>query len=196
MMFMGLLVVGGSYLLASIPFGFLLGKLMGIDVRRSGSGNIGATNVLRAAGPVQGGLTLLLDVGKGVAGPAAALALDLTPGWLSAAAAAAVFGHCFSIFLRFSGGKGVATFLGAFATLDIISAMVGGLAFLLGLATVRIVAVSSMLLTLGTCGSLAYRFGWDDPRFLGGLLCLVLIAIRHRDNWSRIRAGREGAFLG
>jgi glycerol-3-phosphate acyltransferase PlsY len=105
-----------AYLLGSIPFGLLIVKLSGGgDVRESGSGNIGAANVTRVAGPISGILTLLLDAGKGYL--AVWLARRISGGnvrWITAAAVAVVLGHMFSVWLRFRGGKGVATGLGAY----------------------------------------------------------------------------------
>src|SRR5512141_1253637 len=115
----GLLAIAAAYLLGGIPFGFLLVKLTrGTDVRESGSGNIGATNVLRTTGRAAGVATLALDIAKGFV--AVWLTAKLTgdaPEWTSLAALAVMAGHAFPIFLKFQGGKAVATFIGAFAYL-------------------------------------------------------------------------------
>lgn len=112
-------VVLGAYFLGAIPFGLLLGKIFGReDVRKAGSGNIGATNVARVAGPVAGISTLLLDAAKGAA--AVWLAGYFTAGsatWMMIAGFCALLGHCFPVWLRFRGGKGVATAAGLFAML-------------------------------------------------------------------------------
>ena len=112
-----------AYLLGSIPFGLLLAKLLGgLDVRKAGSGNIGATNVARAAGPLAGILTLLLDAAKGAV--AILLAERLSGGsatWMMIAAMASLVGHCYPIWLNFRGGKGVATAAGFFIVLSPIT---------------------------------------------------------------------------
>src|SRR6266536_1811314 len=111
-----LLIPLAAYILGSIPFGLILAKLFGrTDVRKGGSGNIGATNVARVAGPVAGILTLILDVAKGSAAVllAARLSKDSAT-WMMIAALAALVGHCFPVWLKFKGGKGVATGLGDF----------------------------------------------------------------------------------
>ena len=103
-----------SFLVGSIPFGVLLGKMRGVDVRAIGSGNIGATNVWRALGPVFGVLAFALDVLKGVAGPILGRWLVPESDWnVAACGIAAVLGHIFSPFLGFKGGKGISTSLGA-----------------------------------------------------------------------------------
>ncbi|HEX5423513.1 MAG TPA: glycerol-3-phosphate acyltransferase, partial [Candidatus Acidoferrales bacterium] len=104
-----------AYFLGSIPFGFLIVKVRGRDIRESGSGNIGAANVARSAGAIAGALTLILDAGKGYL--AVWIAAHWTHSdvrWMMVAALAAVIGHMFPVWLRFKGGKGVATSLGVF----------------------------------------------------------------------------------
>src|SRR5215475_4910310 len=126
------LLIAAAYLLGSIPFGLILAKILGgKDVRKSGSGNIGATNVTRVAGPAAGILTLLLDAAKGAA------AVWLTGRFSEQSAAtimlagiAALVGHCFPVWLKFKGGKGVATALGVFLALAPLAAL-GGLLFFL-----------------------------------------------------------------
>ena len=141
------LAVGAAYLVGSIPFSFLVARGFGVaDVRRVGSGNVGATNVLRSAGRMAGGLALLLDAAKGAA--ASLLAMKLVPDqeltW-ALAAVAAVLGHMYPVWLRFQGGKGVATGLGAFAPLAPGAAVGGTVLFLLTLATTRYVSLGSIV---------------------------------------------------
>lgn len=113
-----LLVLLAAYLLGAIPFGYLLVKWKtGSDVRTSGSGNIGATNVLRTSGRAAGVLTLLLDIGKGYLAVWIAAQLTHDPLWISAAALAVMAGHAYPVFLKFKGGKAVASFVGAFLCL-------------------------------------------------------------------------------
>src|SRR5258708_15459564 len=128
-----LLIPFAAYLLGSIPFGLLLTKLFGGgDVRKSGSGNIGATNVARVVGPLAGVLTLVFDTAKGMA--AVRLAGRFTgesATWMMIAALAVLLGHCFPVWLKFRGGKGVATALGVFLALCPLAAVNAPLLFIL-----------------------------------------------------------------
>ena len=139
-----------AYLLGSIPWGLLLGKIFGgRDVRETGSGNIGAANVSRVAGPVAGILTLLLDTGKGAGAVllAARLSHD-SAAWMMIAGLAALVGHCFPIWLKFHGGKGVAAALGVFLALSPVAA-------LLSLALFAIVAAYWKYISLGSIAAAA-----------------------------------------
>lgn len=181
-----------SYLLGAVPFGRVIGyRVARIDVRRCGSGNIGATNVARHVGLGWGVATLVLDALKGAAPVLAAGVLaDGAGGLPEACGLAAVVGHQFSVFLNFGGGKGVATALGVFIAMQPL-ACVGGLIVFLG-----VVAVSDYV----SLGSLAAA--WSIPLVMGvmgnpaeriavGLIIASLITLRHRDNIHRIRIGKE-----
>src|SRR5467141_827604 len=122
-----------AYLLGSIPFGLLLTKLFGGgDVRKAGSGNIGATNVARVAGPLPGILTLLLDAAKGAAAVwLAARFSNESATWMMFAALAALIGHCFPVWLKFRGGKGVATAAGVFLMLSPLALLGSVIVFVL-----------------------------------------------------------------
>src|SRR5579863_2971537 len=141
-----LTTVACSYLLGSIPFGYLLIRIFrGQDIRRTGSGNIGATNVSRTS-PILGGLTLLLDAGKGLA--AVVLTRILFPGQtelLGAAAFAAIVGHVFPIWLKFRGGKGVATAVGSFAVVVPKTVLLAVAVFLVLFLAFRYVSLASIL---------------------------------------------------
>ena len=187
----GLLLTALSFLAGSVPFGLLLGRLLGVDVRRHGSGNIGATNVGRSAGRVAGALTLLLDAGKGAFGPGLALATGAGPAWAAACGAAAIAGHCWTPWLGGRGGKGVATLIGAFVALDAAAAAAGGLAFAATLAWTRIVALASLALSLVLLLAVAARHGLGDPRALLAMGGVGLVLLRHRANWQRLRRGEE-----
>ena len=149
----GLLVLG-AYLLGSIPTGLLIGKKMGVDVRTQGSGNIGATNVARTVGKKVGVLVLLLDALKGAAPIALYRALDvdgridlraaLDPYLLTAVGLAPIVGHCFPVWLRFRGGKGVATALGVFLVAEPIALAAGAAVFAALYAAFRIVSIGSL----------------------------------------------------
>ena len=178
-----------GYLLGSIPFGLLLTRFAGKgDVRDVGSGNIGATNVLRAGGRGLAAATLLLDALKGVV--AVLLARQLFgPGTEMFAATGAMLGHLYPIWLRFKGGKGVATFLGVLIPLLPIAALIYAIVWLALLLIVRISAVAGIAAAVSAPISAAvlgpdYLF----PMLLGFAL---LVVWKHRANLARLRAGTE-----
>jgi len=185
------LVLVASYLLGSIPFSFLVGRAFGVaDVRRVGSGNVGATNVLRSAGKTAGLLALLLDAAKGAV--ASLLALWLVPdrpAVAALAAVAAVLGHMYPVWLRFQGGKGVAAGLGAFAPLVPKAAMAATGVFLLTLMATRYVSISSIVGT-ATLAVLAFVFGSPAVAW-AATLTAVLVVLRHRSNLKRLHDGSE-----
>ena len=189
---LALQVIAVAYLIGSIPFSFLVARAFGVkDVREVGSGNVGATNVLRSAGKAAGALALLLDIGKGAG--ASALAGRLAPGEAglpAAAAVAAVVGHMYPVWLRFHGGKGVATGLGAFAPL-------APLAALGALAVFGLTALSTRFVSLGsvaggvTLAGIALALRGPDPVAIAAAVTAALVAFRHRSNLRRILGGTE-----
>jgi glycerol-3-phosphate acyltransferase PlsY len=180
-----------AYLLGGIPFGFLFYRMRGgRDIRSVGSGNIGATNVTRAAGLAIGILTLLLDAAKGSVGVLLGLAATGDRGWAAAAGMAAVVGHCFPPYLWFRGGKGVATGLGAFLLLDPFAMGFALVAFALGLGVARRVAVGSILASL-TFPVAAWLRGGALDVALWSTVAGLLIIVRHHDNIRRILQGDE-----
>src|SRR5512136_1307965 len=185
-------VVAVAYLIGSIPFSFLVARAFGVhDVRQVGSGNVGATNVARSAGKVAGALAFLLDVGKGAA--AAALAGRLAPGEAAlpaAAAIAAVVGHVFPVWLRFRGGKGVATGLGAFAPLAPTAALGAIAAFAVVALATRFVSLGSVAGAIVLAG-LALGLRGPDPVAVAAGLSTALVVFRHRSNLRRILGGTE-----
>jgi acyl phosphate:glycerol-3-phosphate acyltransferase len=190
-MLSALQVAAVSYLIGSLPFSFLVARAFGVhDVRQVGSGNVGATNVLRSAGKVAGALALLLDVGKGAA--AAALAGRLAPGAAmpAVAAVAAVVGHMFPVWLRFDGGKGVATGLGAFAPLAPKAALAALVAFALVAGATRYVSLGSVAGGVALA-ALAFALRGPDPVSIAAALTAALVAFRHRANLRRILGGTE-----
>jgi len=185
-------VAAVAYLIGSIPFSFLVARAFGVgDVRRVGSGNVGATNVLRSAGRVAGVLAFLLDAGKGAA--AAALAGRLAPGEPLAAALAAVLavvGHMYPVWLRFQGGKGVSTGLGAFAPLVPQAAAGAVVAFALVAVLTRFVSLGSIAGAFALVG-LAYAGRGVSPVVIAAAATAALVVLRHRSNLRRILAGTE-----
>jgi glycerol-3-phosphate acyltransferase PlsY len=185
-----------AYLIGGIPFGYLLVKLTtGRDVRQFGSGNIGATNVLRTSGRGIGVATLLLDILKGAA--AVWLAGHFTHGsvlWMSAAALAVMLGHAFPIFLKFKGGKAVASFIGAFAYVAPVPLLAVVVVFVVVVALTRYISLGSIV-----AAGLFPLFVWLIQRPAWPLIAASLIAgafiiWRHRANIGRLRAGNEHLF--
>jgi acyl phosphate:glycerol-3-phosphate acyltransferase len=189
-----------AYLLGSVPFGLLLAKLFaGTDVRKSGSGNIGATNVARVVGPLAGVLTLIFDVAKGAG--AVLLAEKLANGsaaWMTAAAVAALLGHCFPVWLGFKGGKGVATAAGVFLVLSPLACLAAALLFVLVVVFWRYVSLGSI--SAAAAMPLLIYFLWA-PRHapppavtFGALAATLLIIYKHRGNLQRLLQGAEPKF--
>ena len=183
-----LLALGLGYVFGSIPFGLLLTKLAGKgDVRDIGSGNIGATNVLRTGSKPLAAATLILDCLKATA--AILLARQLWPGTENFAAAGALVGHLYPVWLKFKGGKGVATLLGILIPLLPIGAVIYAVVWLGLLLTIRISSVSGMLAAASAPISAAV-LGEQllFPMFLGFAL---LVIWKHRENIVRLKAGTE-----
>ncbi len=182
----GALLLG--YLLGSIPFGVLLTRAAGAgDLRQIGSGNIGATNVLRTGRKGLAAATLLLDMAKGAV--AVLLAAAFLPGTAALAATAAFLGHCYPVWLKFRGGKGVATLMGVVLALYWPSGLVYAAVWLGLLATVRISSVSGMTAAISAPVSAAF-FGRIDLVLM--LLALALIVLwKHRENIDRLLSGSE-----
>jgi acyl phosphate:glycerol-3-phosphate acyltransferase len=186
-----LVVVAASFLAGAIPFGLLLGRWRGVDVRRTGSGNIGATNVMRVAGRRLGLLTFLLDGLKGAIGPMTIRLIGWGAGWQEASVLAAVAGHCFSPFLRGRGGKGVATFIGGTAVVSPMAGALGGGMFAISLLAFRYVGLSSALMALASTATLAMLPEGGRLVAFTSLTATALIAVRHGENWRRMASGRE-----
>lgn len=193
---LGLLALVIAYLLGSVPFGYLLVKwTSGADVRASGSGNIGATNVFRTSGRGIGLATLMLDIAKGFA--AVWIAAWLTgdaPEWTSLAALAVMAGHSYPVFLKFQGGKAVASFVGAFAYLTPLPLVAVTLLFVAVVAVTRHISAGSIL------GAATFPFGvWIilHPPFqitAAAFVAGVFVIYRHKSNWQRLHAGTENKF--
>jgi len=189
-----------AYLLGSIPFGVILTRLFGGgDVRKMGSGNIGATNVARAAGPIAGILTLILDFGKGVAAVWIAERLaNQSAFWMMLAGIAVLVGHCFPVWLNFRGGKGVATAAGVFLVLCPAALLGAVVVFLLVVTFWRYVSLGSI--SAAAAMPLLTYFLWA-PRHappvvvsVGTLLAAILIIYKHDPNIQRLVQGEEPKF--
>jgi acyl phosphate:glycerol-3-phosphate acyltransferase len=192
----GLLAVLIAYLLGGIPVGYLLVRwTTGKDVRASGSGNIGATNVLRTTGRGAGIATLLLDIAKGYA--AVWVADKLTGGselWMSAAALAVMAGHAFPVFLKFKGGKAVASFTGAFLYLTPLPLFAAFVIFAITLAASGFISAGSIV------AAATFPFGvWlilhpSSSVLITSFIAGAFIVYRHKSNLERLREGKENAF--
>ncbi len=180
------IIVG--YLLGSIPFGLILTRLGGAgDLRKVGSGSIGATNVLRTGRKGLAAATVLFDAGKGVA--AVLIAARWLPSWEGVAAIGAIVGHCFPVWLRFKGGKGFATAAGVCLVLAWPVMLVCALIWALTLAATRISSVASMAAVLAA-PLVAWLFGFVSvvPVML---VVAAIVIVQHRSNIARLRAGTE-----
>ena len=189
-----------AYLLGSIPFGLLLSKLFGGgDVREAGSGNIGATNVARVAGPLAGILTLVLDAAKGAAAVwLAARFANQSAAWMIIAGLAALIGHCFPVWLRFHGGKGVATAAGVFLMLCPLALLGSVILFILVVVFWRYVSLASISAAAAT--PLLVYFLWAPHHApplvvtFGALAAAILVVYKHDANIQRLVEGREPHF--
>ncbi|MET0552779.1 MAG: glycerol-3-phosphate 1-O-acyltransferase PlsY [Vicinamibacteria bacterium] len=184
------LVLLASYLLGSIPFSYLVARLRGVDVRTVGSGNVGATNVMRSAGKAAGIAAFLLDAAKGAV--AALLARKFAPGLAAPplAAVSAIVGHMYPVWLGFRGGKGVATGAGAFLPLAPLATAAGLAAFALAAALSRHVSVGSMTGAIVLAASAA-ALGAPWPVWLAAAAMAALIVWKHRENIRRLADGTE-----
>ncbi len=190
MIFVWLALIVIAYLLGAIPFGYLIGKYMyGVDVRTKGSGNTGATNVYRTIGAKAGGLTALLDISKGLIPVLLARLLSSDPRLWALTGAAAVVGHIFSVYLRFRGGKGIATSFGVGLGLSPVCALFAFVVWLIVASYTNYVSLASILAFL--LGTLCAYFFSPCPVFLTFMLMFFLITFAHRSNIVRLLNGTE-----
>jgi glycerol-3-phosphate acyltransferase PlsY len=191
-----LLATAVAYLLGAIPFGYLLVKLKtGADVRSAGSGNIGATNVLRTTGRAAGVATLLLDIAKGyLAVWIAARLTEQDPLWMAAAALAVMAGHAYPVFLKFKGGKAVASFVGAFLYITPVALGATLIVFVATVAWTRYISMGSIV------GAATFPLAvWllqkpPLPVLAASVLAGVFIIYKHSSNIRRLREGSEHVF--
>ncbi|MEW6300844.1 MAG: glycerol-3-phosphate 1-O-acyltransferase PlsY [Thermodesulfobacteriota bacterium] len=182
-----------AYLCGSIPTGVLIARRRGIEVRRVGSGNIGATNVARSVGKTAGLLTLVGDMAKGLLPVLLARFFALGDLVLVCVAVAALFGHICSPFLGFSGGKGVATGLGVFLGLAPLAILLALLFFLVTFAVSRIVSLASVVAAAVT-PLLVLGLSYPLPYVIAGFVIAGVIILRHHENIARLRKGQEPKF--
>jgi acyl phosphate:glycerol-3-phosphate acyltransferase len=182
------LIIAMAYCIGSVPFALLLARED--DVRRIGSGNVGAANVLRASGVRAGVLVALLDIAKGVASVELAMRLSTDSRLPAAAGFAAIVGHIYPVWLRFRGGKGVATACGVFSVLTPLAALPAFAVFIATAWATRYVSLGSVLATI-VLPPVAYATGYSAATLTAACAASVLILFRHRGNLARLRAGTE-----
>lgn len=191
---MGIVLLAISYLIGAIPFGLLMGKIAGVDVRKHGSKNIGATNVNRLLGKKLGIITLLLDVAKGFLPiTLATMILGDSPQaviYSCGCGILAVVGHMFPVYLGFKGGKGVATGLGVFLYLSPLAIVISLLIFIGVVALSGFVSAGS-LAAAGLFPLWLYLMGASGPLIITALIIAILIWIKHHENIGRLLRGEE-----
>jgi glycerol-3-phosphate acyltransferase PlsY len=185
-----------AYLIGGIPFGYLLVRLKtGEDVRSMGSGNIGATNVLRTSGRTVAVATLLLDLAKGfVAVWFAARLTNDSVDWTSLAALAVMAGHAYPVFLKFRGGKAMASFIGAFLYLTPIPLLATLVVFVIVVAATGHISMGSIIAAASLPLATWLIMHPPAPLVLVSLIAGAFVVVRHRENIQRIRAGKEHVF--
>lgn len=194
-----LIAIALSFLLGAIPFGFLIGKSKGVDIRDAGSGNIGATNAGRVLGKKAGVLTLIIDVIKGAIAVFIAMQIETNPAvWPeqaipAACGLAAIAGHCFSPFLSFKGGKGVATSLGAFVVLSPVAALTAVITFVVIVKFSGFVSLGSMIAAAALPIAVSMNLGGPYPAAIlwASILTAIIVVFKHRTNIERLREGNE-----
>ncbi len=180
-----------AFLLGSVPFGIIIAKIKGVDLKKVGSGNIGATNVLRSLGKWPAAITLCGDILKGTLAVAFARYFEAGPAWEGLIGISAILGHNFSVFLGFRGGKGVATSLGV---LLIYSPLAAVLTLIIWLAVVVLTKYSSLgaLISFALLPLNVFLFDTGDKgKLLITVLIAVIIFLRHRENLQRLLKGTE-----
>jgi acyl phosphate:glycerol-3-phosphate acyltransferase len=170
--------------------GYLVARVRGIDIRQQGSGNIGATNVLRTAGWGPAIVTLAGDVVKGYGGAWVGSLAGPGPGWAAAGAVAAVVGNCWSVFLGFRGGKGVATGLGAFLRLTPWALVPAAIVWIALAASFRLVSLASICAVLGLPLA-TLLLGYPGVTAVAAALVAIIVIGRHHENIRRLLAGTE-----
>lgn len=185
-----------GYLLGAISFAVIVARSKGVDILKVGSGNPGATNVTRALGSGWGKLVFVLDASKGFAAAGGPLVFMPEPELKLAILGllASIIGHSFSIFLKFRGGKGVATAMGGLLAIMPLVLLIGILIWGAVFFISRMVALASILFAVSLSVSAYFIYGAGDPRLTLGLALGLLIVVRHRSNISRMLQGAEGHF--
>jgi len=188
-----IVLLAGAYLLGSVPTGLLLGRACGIDVRKEGSGNIGATNLYRTVGRKVGGLTLVGDCLKGMLPVLAVKYSELPPEYAAWVGLAAFCGHVFSVFLRFRGGRGVASALGVFLALSPLAVSIALGVFIVLMLAWRYVSLGSIC-AAAVMPAAVWGLGGGRVLVLVTTIIAVIVIVRHIENIRRLAAGTENRF--
>ena len=185
-----IIAVVWGYLAGSLPLSYLLARRHGVDLRLAGSGNVGAANVLRTSGVTSAVLAIVLDVAKGTV--AVLVAMRFADGRTTAVAAglAAIIGHLYPVWLRFRGGKGVATSAGVFLVFEPLAVAIAGVVFAVGVSLTHYVSVGSITGAL-TLVVAVVILGSPTAVVVGVLIAALIIVHRHRENLGRLFAGTE-----
>jgi glycerol-3-phosphate acyltransferase PlsY len=188
------LAIAVGYLLGSIPFALIVARRSsGVDLRRAGSGNLGAANVARVAGMAAGLLVAALDIGKGIASVLVAGSLAHDPAAAAAAGFAAVVGHVYPVWLRFHGGKGAATGCGVFTVLAPLAIAPALIVFFVTVWLTRYISLASVA-AAAVVPPLAWATGSPAPAVRAAIAAAVVIVFRHRSNLARLWTGTERRF--
>jgi len=192
-MLIEIILLAGGYLLGSIPTGLLLAKAAGVDIRATGSGNIGATNVYRTLGRSVGIATLVGDCLKGLLPVLAAKYLGVTDLWVALTGLFAFLGHVYTIFLGFKGGKGVATALGVFLGISPLSVLIALGIFIAVVVSSRYISLGSITAAAAMPPVVAFLDG-RPPLVAVTVVIALLVIWKHRENIQRLRSGTENRF--
>lgn len=179
--------------MGSVPVGIVIAGILGKDPRKAGSGNIGATNVLRTVGKAAGIATLLGDAAKGFLPAGLAIFLGEAPYVVALAGLASFLGHLYPVYLRFKGGKGVATALGIYLALNPLAVALGAIIFFAVLVKWRYVSLSS-LTGAGSIPLALYALRAPEEYVYLSMVMLLFIYAKHKENIARLRAGKENRF--
>jgi glycerol-3-phosphate acyltransferase PlsY len=177
----------------AIPVGYVVARVLGVDIRRKGSGNIGATNVLRTAGWTPALTTLVGDIAKGYVATWIGSQAGPEPAWAGAAAVLAVVGNCWPVFLGFRGGKGIATAAGAFLRIAPWALVPAVVVFLTLIASFRFVSLASICAAIGLPLAI-FALGYPVPLAIAGLAVTAIVVARHHANIQRLLTGTESRF--
>jgi glycerol-3-phosphate acyltransferase PlsY len=184
------LAILAAYLIGSIPFALILARRWGTDLRMAGSGNLGAANVMRTSGVAAGILVAFLDMAKGAASVWIAERVSADPGLPAAAGVAAIVGHIYPVWLKFRGGKGVATACGVFSVLTPLALPPALVIFAAVVWLTKYISLGSVLASLAL-PPIAYALGSPASAVVAAMAAASIIVFRHRSNVGRLRTGTE-----
>ena len=189
-----LLITIIGYLLGAISFAVIIARSKGVDIFKEGSGNPGATNVKRILGRKWGNAVFALDALKGFTAAGLPLLVYHDDRLAVIGLIAAILGHSFSVFLKFRGGKGVATTIGGLLALMCPALLIGLVVWLIIFYTKKVVALASIFFAVSLPMSAYFIYGTEDPRFYLGVVLALFIVVRHRSNIIRMFSGKENKF--